>query len=221
MKLKIMGGLVLTLVFISIIFLAGGLDWFRGWVFIGLLIIGRTISARYIGRKDPELLRRRDQIGQGTKTWDLVLLTLFGLTYLAIIVVAAFDAQNHWSKMPIWLWLIGAVLYVFFVVFFTWAMSVNTHFEKTVRIQRDRHHQVIESGPYRIIRHPGYLATLLGLVLPTPLLLGSWWAFIPTILAMASLILRTVLEDRTLRKELLGYEVYTQKVRYRLVPGLW
>ena len=221
MRFKILGGLVLALVFICIILLAGGLDWFRGWVFIGLLIVGRTISTRYIGRKDPELLRRRGQIGQGTKTWDLVLLTLFGLTYLAIIVVAAFDAQNHWSKMPVWLWLIGAVLYVFFVMVITWAMAVNTHFEKTVRIQRDRHHRVIESGPYRIVRHPGYLATILGLVLPTPLLLGSWWAFIPTILAMACLILRTVLEDRTLRKELSGYEAYTRKVRYRLLPGLW
>ena len=221
MRFKILGGLVLALVFICIILLAGGLDWVRGWVFIGLLIVGRTISTRYIGRKDPELLRRRGQIGQGTKTWDLFLLTLFGLTYLAIIVVAAFDAQNHWSQMPVWLWLIGAVLYVFFVVVITWAMAVNTHFEKTVRIQRDRHHRVIESGPYRIVRHPGYLATLLGLILPTPLLLGSWWAFIPTILAMACLILRTVLEDRTLRKELSGYKAYTRKVRYRLLPGLW
>ena len=134
MRFKILGGLVLTLVFICIILLAGGLDWFRGWVYLGLLIVGRTIGIRYIERKDPELLRRRGQI-----------------------------AQNHWSKMPVWLWLIGAVLYVFFVVVITWAMAVNTHFEKTVRIQRDRHHRVIESGPYRIVRHPGYLGTILGL----------------------------------------------------------
>ena len=137
MRLKIFGGLVITLVFISIFGLAGGLDWFRGWVFIGLLIFGQTLSTLYIGRKDPELLRRRAQIGQGTKTWDFVLLALFGLTYLAILVVAAFDAQHHWSKMTIWLWLIGAGLHVFFVVVITWAMAVNTHFEKTVRIQKD------------------------------------------------------------------------------------
>ena len=221
MRLKIFGGLVITLVFISIFWLAGGLDWFRGWVFIGLLIVGQTLSTLYIGRKDPELLKRRAQIGQGTKTWDLVLLSLFGLTYLATIVVAAFDAQHHWSKMTIWLWLIGAGLHVFFVVVITWAMAVNTHFEKTVRIQSDRHHRVIESGPYRIVRHPGYIAIILGLVLATPLLLGSWWAFIPAILAMACLILRTVLEDRTLQKELTGYEAYTRKVHYRLLPGIW
>ncbi len=138
MRLKIFGVLVITLLLISLFFrLAGGLDWFRGWVFIGLVIVGQSLSTLYIGRKDPELLRRRSQIGQGTKTWDLVLLSLFGLTYLAILVVAAFDAQHHWSKMTSWLWLIGAGLHVFFVVVITWAMAVNTHFEKTVRIQKD------------------------------------------------------------------------------------
>ena len=201
--------------------LVGGWNWFRGWFFLGLLIVSQTISALYIGHKDPELLRRRAQIGQGTKTWDLALLTLFGLTYVAIIVVAAFDNQHHWSKMTIWLWLIGTGLYVFFVVVITWAMAVNTHFEKTVRIQRDRHHRVIESGPYRLVRHPGYMATILGLVLATPLLLGSWWAFIPAILATMCLLLRTILEDRTLRKELSGYEAYTKKIHYRLLPGIW
>ncbi len=221
MRLKIFGGLVIALVFISIFGLAGGWNWLRGWVFLGLLIVGQTFSTVYIGRKDPELLRRRGQIGQGTKTWDLVLLALFGLTYLAILVVAAFDAQNHWSVMTIWLWPIGAGLHIFFVVVFTWAMAVNTHFEKTVRIQRDRHHRVIESGPYRIVRHPGYMATILGLVLATPLLLGSWWAFIPAILAMVCLLLRTVLEERTLGQELSGYEAYTKKVHYRLLPGIW
>ena len=101
------------------------------------------------------------------------------------------------------------------------AMTVNPHFEKTVRIQDDRNHRVIESGPYRIVRHPGYTATLLGFVLATPLLLGSWWAFIPAILAMLCFIIRTVLEDLTLHKELWRYEAYAQKVRYRLLPGLW
>ncbi|ASC70178.1 hypothetical protein XM38_011080 [Halomicronema hongdechloris C2206] len=90
-----------------------------------------------------------------------------------------------------------------------------------MRIQRDRNHQVIQSGPYGIVRHPGYIATMLGLVLATPLLLGSWWAFIPAMLSTLCLILRTALEDRTLQKELPGYEAYMRKVRYRLIPGLW
>ena len=221
MRLKIVGGVVTTLAFISLFLLVGRLNWVRGWAFLGLLIVGPTINGLYLWRKNPELMRRRGQIGKGTKTWDMVFLGLFGLTYLAIPIVAALDTRHHWSEMPLWLWPIGAVLFAFFIGVITWSMAVNPHFEKTVRIQRDRNHRVIESGPYRIIRHPGYIATLLGLVLATPLLLGSWWAFIPAILAMLCLILRTGLEDRTLRKELAGYEAYTRKVHYRLLPGLW
>ncbi|MDJ0651152.1 MAG: isoprenylcysteine carboxylmethyltransferase family protein [Xenococcaceae cyanobacterium MO_188.B19] len=221
MTLKIVGGLVVTLVFISIFWLAGGWNWVRGWAFIGLLIVGQTISTLYVWRKNPELLMRRSRIGQGTKTWDLVLLALFGITYLAIPIVAALDIQHHWSKMTIWLYPVGVVLYVFFMVVFTWAMSVNPHFEKTVRIQKELNHQVIESGPYRIVRHPGYIAAMLGLVIATPLLLGSWWAFIPAMLALLCLLLRTAKEDLTLRKELSGYEAYTRKVHERLLPGIW
>ena len=135
-KLIVMKRTLLSLI-MSNSSLARRFDWLRGWVFIGLLIVGQTLSTLYIGCKDPELLRRRSQIGQGTKTWDLVLLALFGLTFLAIPIVAALDTQDHWSEMTIWLWLIGAVLHAFFVAIITWAMAVNTHFEKTVRIQKD------------------------------------------------------------------------------------
>lgn len=210
-----------TLVFISSFVLAGGWNWLQGWAFIGLLVVGSTITGLCLGRKNPELLIRRGKIGQGTKTWDLVILGFFALTYLAIPMAAALDTHHDWSEMPLWLWPIGAGLFAFFVAGITWSMVVNPYFEKTLRIQGDRNHHVIESGPYRIVRHPGYAATLLGFVLSTPLLLGSWWAFIPTCLAMACLILRTALEDRTLRKELPGYEAYTRKVQYRLLPGIW
>ena len=218
---KIVGGVVTTLVFIGVFLWVGRWDWFRGWAFLGLLVVGFTLNGLYMWRKNPELMIRRGQIGKGTKTWDLVMLALFGLTYLAIPIVAAFDTRHQGTRMTIWLWPVGVVLFAFFIAVITWVMDVNPFFEKTVRIQRDRNHKVITSGPYRIVRHPGYTATLLGLVLATPLLLGSWWAFIPAVLSMLCLILRTALEDRTLRKELSGYEAYARKVHYRLLPGLW
>ena len=120
-----------------------------------------------------------------------------------------------------WFWALGVALYLFCVFILTWAMSVNTYFEKTVRIQHDRGHRVIDSGPYRIVRHPGYLGTIFGFALAGPLLLGSWWAFVPAVIAVVCLVIRTVLEDRTLQKELDGYDAYTQNVRYRLLPGVW
>ncbi len=222
MRLKFFARLAISLLYISLVFwLVGHWHWWRGWAFIGLLIIGRISSVPYLWRKNPELMKVRGEFGKGTKAWDMVVLVPFGITFLAEPVVAALDAHYQWSQMSPWLWFLGAALYAFFVAFITWAMAVNPHFEKTVRIQHERNHHVITSGPYGIVRHPGYTATILGLVLATPLLLGSWWAFIPAILSTACLTVRTALEDQTLRKELSGYEAYTRKVRYRLVPGLW
>jgi protein-S-isoprenylcysteine O-methyltransferase Ste14 len=99
-------------------------------------------------------------------------------------------------------------------------MGVNPYFEKTVRIQTDRGHRVIDTGPYAYMRHPGYVG-LFGWMLGTPFLLGSWCALGPAVLASIAMIVRTALEDRTLRVELEGYEAYAARVRYRLVPGIW
>jgi len=98
---------------------------------------------------------------------------------------------------------------------------VNTFFEKTVRVQIDRDHRVIDAGPYKFVRHPGYLSILVGGIFASPLLLNSWWAFVPAALCAVSLVIRTALEDRTLLKGLPGYEEYALRTRYRLFPGVW
>ncbi len=212
---------IVVLFFIAFFWIAGKVGWTRGWLFAALLAIGQGASAIYIWKRDPALLKRRGEMGEGVKTWDKILLGLFGLTYSAILVLAALDERYGWSEMSGWLWLTGVMMYLFFVVVLTWAMAVNTHFEKFVRIQEDRGHRVIETGPYGIIRHPGYLATIVGFVLATPLLLGSWWSFIPAFLAVFCLVVRTALEDRVLHKELAGYKEYAHRVRYRLLIGVW
>ena len=99
-------------------------------------------------------------------------------------------------------------------------MGVNPFFEKTVRIQTERGHRVIDTGPYAFVRHPGYLG-FFGWCLSAPLLLGSWWAFVPAVLSVVDLVVRTALEDRTLREELEGYEAYSNRVPHRLLPGIW
>jgi protein-S-isoprenylcysteine O-methyltransferase Ste14 len=102
----------------------------------------------------------------------------------------------------------------------TWATKVSKFFEPLVRIQTDRGHKVIDTGPYAIVRHPGYAFGFL-LFLGIPLALGSLWALIPAILLLPLLFVRTIWEDQTLREELMGYEEYTHRVRYRLIPGVW
>lgn len=202
---------------------AGDFGWVRGWAFIGLLTVCQSLSSIYLRAKNPEMLRHRGRAGPGTKTWDLVCLAGFALCFLGIPVVAALDTVRlGWSPVaPVWVGLIGAALYLLGLVLVTWAMAVNTHFEKTVRIQTDRNHRVIDSGPYAFVRHPGYTGIIFGWIAATPLILGSRWAFAPAAAAALCLVIRTALEDRTLRNELSGYEEYSTRVRYRLARGIW
>jgi protein-S-isoprenylcysteine O-methyltransferase Ste14 len=221
--MRIAGILVVSALFVLCLFsLAGRWDWMGGWAYLGMLIAGSALNDVCLWVKNPDLLKRRGRIGEGTKTWDKICLALFGLTYLLILVVGALDAGRYrWSAMPFLLWPVGATLFVAGQTLVTWSMLVNPFFEKTARIQTDRGHKVIDSGPYRYVRHPGYLGTIIGFILATPLMLGSWWSVVPAVLATLNLVVRTALEDRMLLQELEGYKAYAKRVRYRLIPLFW
>lgn len=212
----------LVLYLASLFLVAGKVNWPQGWIFMAIFLPGQSIHFLYLWRKNPEVLKARARIGRNTKKWDKTWLTIFAILYLVILYIAALDSGRYgWSSMPDWLLPVGAALYVFFMAFVTWAMAVNPHFEKTVRIQHDRNHRVIDTGPYLIVRHPGYIGTIFGFMLSAPFMLGSWWAMIPAGLTSFWLVFRTAMEDRTLRRELAGYEEYARRVRYRLIPYVW
>jgi len=208
--------------FATIIFWpAGKLDWVAGWLYFGLVTTSLFINFLYLRRVNPEVIEHRLRLGKGTKRWDILWSVFFTPLFLAIYVIAGFDAVRfEWSTMPLWLWPLGLALWLPGNVLLTWSMGVNPFFEKTVRIQVERGHRVIDSGPYAFVRHPGYLG-FFGWSLSTPLLLGSWWALLPALLSIAAMVIRTALEDRTLREELAGYLEYTNRVRYRVFPGIW
>ena len=209
-------------VFIALIFWpAGTIDWQAGWLYVGLLIASFVVNILYLARVNPELIEHRMRIGPGTKRWDKVLMVVFSPLVLAIYVIAGLDAVRYeWSTMSPSFWLVGLAIFVPGTAVFVWSMGVNPFFEKTVRIQTERGHRVIDSGPYRFVRHPGYLG-FFGWMLSVPLLLGSWWAFVPAVLSSLAIVLRTALEDGVLRRELPGYDAYASRVRYRLIPGVW
>lgn len=208
--------------FAAIIFWpAGRIDWVAGWLYLGIITANLFVNVVYLRRVNPELIEHRLRLGEGTKRWDKIWAAFFTPVFLAIYVIAGFDAVRfEWSTMPAWLWPLGLTLFVPGTALLTWSMGVNPFFEKTVRIQTERGHHVIDNGPYRFVRHPGYLG-FFGWSLSPPLLLGSWWAFLPALLSIIGLVIRTALEDRTLREELAGYEDYVRRVRYRLIPGIW
>jgi protein-S-isoprenylcysteine O-methyltransferase Ste14 len=154
--------------------------------------------------------------------WDELLMRLSNLVVLiAMPVVAGLDiGRFQWSNLDFAFVFPGFVLLVFSTFLLNWAMAVNPFFEPTVRIQKDRDHRVIASGPYSYVRHPGYLSGLL-YTFSFPLIVGSAFAFVAAGVYMVLVMVRTSLEDRTLCRELAGYAEYSEKVRYRLFPWVW
>ena len=182
-----------------------------------------SVSTAVIYKFNPELLvQRLKRRREGSKLWDEILMRTCNLTLLLVVpVVAGLDiGRFHWSSLDIHFAIVGFILLIVSAVLINWAMVVNPYFEPTVRIQKDRGHKVITSGPYKIIRHPGYLAGIL-FSLSIPLIIGSLVTFIPSGIYTLLMMIRTWLEDRTLNKELDGYSEYAKRVKYRLFPGIW
>jgi len=205
-----------------ILFLAAGrLNWTWAWVFLGICLVSVSISGPIMLRTSPETIAERGRL-KGTKGWDKVVAGLYGLSlFLALPLVAGLDVRFGWTRELRARWHIaGAVVLVVGLGLTTWAMIANAYFSTAVRIQSDRGQTVCRTGPYRIVRHPGYVGFILQ-SLGTPLLLGSLWALIPGIAAGALMVIRTFWEDRMLQAELPGYRDFVQEVRYRLVPGIW
>ena len=200
---------------------AGTWAWTKGWLFILVSLGTVTIATLYVWRVNAEVLVARSRTHEGTKRWDKILLCFLFPTMWAVVVVAALDdGRFHWCPLPWWVCGVGYLMLLVGIGIGTWAEAANRFFEPTVRIQTDRGQVVIDSGPYAIIRHPGYAGAILATI-GIALSLGSLWALIPALLASFLLALRTHWEDQTLRAELSGYEEYAQNVRYKLIPGLW
>ena len=203
---------------------AGRLNWVWGWVYVGIAVSFTFISRIIVIRTHPDLiaerarsLEREDVIG-----WDRpILFFLLLIGPLAMMIVAGLDERFGWSpQIPLAFQLAPLAIMVPGYVVGIWAMAVNRYFSAVVRIQKDRGQTVVTDGPYRFVRHPSY-ATGIVSSLMTPILLGSLWALIPCSLVAVVTVIRTALEDRTLLEELDGYKDYAQRVRYRLLPGIW
>jgi protein-S-isoprenylcysteine O-methyltransferase Ste14 len=200
---------------------AGRLDFTPGWICLSVMVIGFSVVTAYVAKRTPSLIRRRMQAGAGTPRWDLLFVITLQFLFVGILVVGSLDAgRYHWTSLPLWLQALGIILMIAGMMLLAWAMGQNPHFESTVRIQTDQNHRVIESGPYRIVRHPGYIGGIV-LFIGMALVLDSGWALLPAILSAANLIARTWAEDRFLQQNLNGYREFTRRTRYRLVPGVW
>ena len=214
--------LVVTLVVMGVILFvpAGTLNWPRGWWFCIAFVVATVIAIAVLWRLNPEIFVARSRVQPGTKPLDYVFLVLIMGGFFLILPVAGLDFRFGGANAPDWIVWLGYLLFAVSYAGEAWPQAVNRHFEPGVRIQSDRGQTVIDTGPYAIVRHPGYSAATL-LILGMALMLGSYWALVPAIIAIIGTAVRTLLEEQTLREGLAGYTEYTQRVRYRWVPGVW
>ena len=218
-------GIVITiaeaLVFGTCLFgAAGSLSWPMAWAVLGFYTLPKAAAFAFL---DPDLIRERTSPGPGVDRGDVVLATLGVLAlYPATFVVAGLDAVRFGPALPIpqSVQVAALVIHVLGYGFAYWAVFSNPFFATFVRIQEDRGHSVVSSGPYAFVRHPGYSGVLLA-HLAMPFALGSIWALLPSVLATLFFIARTSREDRTLEERLVGYREYQARVRWRLLPGVW
>jgi protein-S-isoprenylcysteine O-methyltransferase Ste14 len=212
-------GIFYIILAVVLLGLSGHWDWVMGWVFMGVLVANYIINLTIV---DPELMAERSGVKEGAKKYDIALaLIMSGLGTVVVILISALDKRFAWSPgVSVGVLIAGLALVVIGCIFVTWAMVSNKFFGPVVRIQTERGHSVASAGPYKFIRHPGYLGAILSFI-GIPLMLGTLWALVPALLVLIDIIVRTALEDGVLRRELAGYTEYATRVKYRLIPGIW
>lgn len=224
--LKVIVQLLIVVVILPLLplIISGAWTWQEAWIYAVISTVGFILSRWLAAKRHPDILAERArsmELQDAKSSWDRILAPAMALGSVFILIAAGVDKLYGWTppfSLPVKI--IALILILLGYVLGTWALMENRFFSGVVRIQTDRGHQVVTTGPYRFIRHPGYVGVL-WTYLALPLFLDSLWAFIPAVLTLAASILRTALEDETLQEELPGYKEYTQKTRYRLFPGIW
>lgn len=197
--------------------------WWEAWVYASICIFGFAISRLLAAKRHPDIIAERARFmrHENTIPWDKTLAPLLGLGGGLIPLFAGLDERFDWSptfNLP--LKIISLVIILVGYIIGSYALIVNRFFSGMVRIQTDRNHHVVSSGPYRWVRHPGYAGALMT-YLVTPVFLDAIWVYIPVFFVTIVLVIRTELEDKALKVYLEGYDAYTEETPYRLIPGIW
>lgn len=197
---------------------AGSFKWSWAWIFILTGVIILIINAMVLPK---EVIEERGKKKENVKKWDKILTTINIFPLLGIYILSGLDYRFHWTNdLSSGIHIIGLSLVFLGSMIFTWAMVSNKFFSTMVRIQDDRDHKVATKGPYKYVRHPGYVGFII-MCVATPVSLGSLYALTMAILVGIIFIIRTKLEDKTLTAELSGYKEYSKQVKYKLIPFLW
>jgi protein-S-isoprenylcysteine O-methyltransferase Ste14 len=210
-----------ALVGVILFWSAGSLRWPAAWALVIITACWVAATAYVLLTRNPTLILERMGPRKGGKRWDTAIVSTVGVLTLVRLVVAGLDRRHGWSSgISVETQVIAGVLVALAHALVVWATASNAFFSQIVRIQGEREHTVATGGPYRFVRHPGYVGTVT-YELAIPFMLGSWWALAAGAVSAILFGVRTALEDRTLRTELPGYEAFAQQVKHRLLPGIW
>lgn len=210
------------LIMSAILFIsAGTVNWPMAWALIGVQGAVLLFNSLYVLPRNPAGVAERSEIKPGTKGWDRMITTFIGIAALATLIVSGLDYRYSWSpQYALWIQLFGLAFLALGNLLFSWALASNKFFATTVRIQDERAHSVASGGPYRYVRHPGYIGYIT-FTMASPISLGTLWGLVPAMIVSVGMVIRTAKEDSTLQEELPGYKGYATEVRYRLLPGIW
>ncbi len=203
----------------SILFVAAGtLSWKWAWY---VLLLGLALLIFNGIMLPAELIEERGRKKENVKKWDKMLSSIISVWVILMYVFSGLDRRFHWTgDIPVFINIAGLVFIFLGSLLFTWSMASNKFFSTLVRLQTDRQHTVVTDGPYKYVRHPGYLGYIT-FTFATPVALGAFWGLVFSGIIGILLIVRTALEDVTLKKELPGYAEYTETVKTKLIPLLW
>jgi len=200
---------------------AGRVTWVQGWAFLLAFVAYVVTLVWQLARSDPDLLRERSRAAENVERWDKTVMGCYTGLLMVLLALSALDSGRfRWSAVPVWVQLLGWVLLCVAGTIIWHVTAVNAYLSSWARIQEDRGQVVVAEGLYATVRHPMYLGIAIGFA-GIPLALGSWWALIPGLMIVGLFVYRTAREDRMLRQELPGYAGYAEKVRHRLLPGIW
>lgn len=210
---------------VAVLWPAGTWYWWEAWVVIGLWTVYGLVMTLFLLRHDPALLAERLKfvpIHEEQKTWDKYIMLVFFVAGIALYIAPGFDVVRYaWSEpLPLWIRIAAMFIHLPCFVLLGWIMRENTYLSQVVKIDEARGHQVITTGPYKLVRHPMYTVVIV-LLFAEPMALGSRYALILSLFLTLLLIVRTYFEDRTLHAELEGYPEYARQTQYRLIPGIW
>ena len=199
---------------------SGRIDLWPGWCYTGFFLVMFLVSFRIVLRVAPDLIVERVSWDAGAKRWDKPIVTFLMFGPIVTCLIAGLDARYNGLREADFRVVLGYVLALAGSALTQSAVAANRFYAPVMRIQKERGHKVVDSGPYRLVRHPGNMGNVV-LNLAAPFMLASDWAWIPAAVCVAVTVVRTMLEDRTLCQELPGYAAFAGRTRYRLIPGIW